>query len=62
MKREEMIPLGRFREQLSRFPDDAQVFFGCPDEANPLEFIGVEERGEKELHVKFRLNIYKGSD
>ena len=47
MKREEMIPLGRFREQLSRFPDDVQVFFGCPDEANPLEFIGVEERGKR---------------
>ncbi len=60
MNREETIPLARFREQLSRFPDDTQVFFGCPDEANPLEFVEVEELGDKVLHVKFRLNVYKG--
>jgi hypothetical protein len=62
MKREETIPLGKFREQLSRFPDDAQVFFGCPDEANPLEFVGVEEEGGNVILVKFRLNVYKGAD
>ncbi|MFA5516989.1 MAG: hypothetical protein WDA20_11945 [Desulfuromonadales bacterium] len=62
MKHEETMPLGRFREQLSRFPDDAEVFFGCPDEANPLEFVAVEEGGDKVVHVKFRLNVYKGRD
>ena len=60
MKRDETMPLGRFREQLSRFPDDTEVFFGCPDEANPLEFVEVEEGSDKVLHVKFRLNVYGG--
>ncbi|MBE0596355.1 MAG: hypothetical protein IH614_03695 [Desulfuromonadales bacterium] len=62
MKPEETIPLGRLREQLKAFPDDAQVFFGCPDEANPLELVGVEEGLDKTVQIKFRLNVYKGSD
>lgn len=62
MKREETVPLGWVREQLSRFPDDAQVFFGCPDEANPLEFVGIEEKDAHTIQIKFRLHVYKGRD
>jgi hypothetical protein len=60
-KHEETMTLGRFLEELRRYPEDAEVFFGCPDEANPLEFLGVEQ-GSNFVHVKFQLNVYKGRD
>jgi hypothetical protein len=62
MSREETMNLGQLREKLSRYPDDAQLFFGCPDEASPLGFVGIEESGDGIVNVKFRLNVYKGRD
>lgn len=62
MEPEETMNLGKLRELLSRYPDDKKVFFGCPDEANPLEFAGIEENGGEVVHIKFRLNVYKGRD
>lgn len=60
MRQEEMITLGQLREQIERFPDDTKVFFGCPDEANPLELVGVEENDRETIQIKFRLNVYRG--
>ena len=62
MKREETISLGEFRQRFKDFPDQTRVFFGCPDEANPLEFVGVEDEGGDTLMIRFRLHVYKGSD
>lgn len=59
MKREEMITLGQLRKEIGRFPDDTRVFFGCPDEANPLELVGVEDEGKETIKIKFRLNVYR---
>jgi hypothetical protein len=49
-------------ERLCRTTRTIELFFGCPDEANPLQFLGVEDRGEKFAHVHFQLNVYKGRD
>ncbi len=62
MTREESMRLGELREMLSRYPEDARLLFRCPDEANPLEFVGIEENGVDTVHLKFRLNVYKGRD
>ena len=62
MRKEQMITLGQLREQIGRFPDDTKVFFPCPDEANLLDFVGVEENGGDTIQIKFRLNVYQGRD
>ena len=62
MRREETISLGEFRQRFKDFHDETNVFFGCPDEANPLEFVGVETEGNDTLMVRFRLHVYKGAD
>lgn len=60
MRSEEMITLRELKERIGRFPDDTKVFFGCPDEANPLELVGVEENGGESIQIRFRLNVYRG--
>jgi sRNA-binding protein len=59
---EDTITVGQLRKALQNYTDDTELFFGCPDEANPLQFLGVEDRGEKFAQVHFQLNVYKGRD
>lgn len=58
---EDTITVGQLREALRQYGDDMPLFFGCPDEANPLQLLEVEDRGHF-AHVHFQLNVYKGRD
>lgn len=58
---EDAITVGQLREALRTYTDEKTLFFGCPDEANPLRLLEVEDRGNF-VHIHFQLNVYKGRD
>lgn len=46
------ITLGELREMLAGYPDDMQMTFGATEEAVPLVFYRVKQRGPKLLQIE----------
>lgn len=51
LNRPKPLTVGELREELSAWPDDAQITFGGTLAGHSLVFLRFKRRGEKLLHI-----------
>ncbi len=52
------MTIGELKDTLKGWPDDYEIFFGCPE----LEFYRLKQRGDKLVQLEFSQNIYKDNE